>query len=1297
MNQEIFTALQNKLKVGNRRGVHLNAFAGNSRYKFDIARLSAIFKSLPERFILDLLTVRNLNFSFSIHDTESTDIDRRKPTSESRKNSFEHNPALEKLVDSIENLIFQNEVILSEKGVNTLAFGFPILVRRDMGDGQLSAAPILIWQVKMKPATQMNTWVISRSEDDPIYLNEVLINHLQNDSNVTINPIPEEMLEDGKIDKPELHSICTDLLSQLKISQNVDFLLNNYAEILPLKSKDEYETLLPEKGNALIEKSGILSLFEVQKQNIINDYNSLIKEFTPIETTPNSHFQSLTSIPTDPSQQNVLESLKSQQKILIQGPPGTGKSQTLTAILVNALENKQKTLVVCEKQTALEVLYNALQQKGLGRYCTMIKDAVTDRKLIVEAVRNLIDKADFKKESNAYPESALNEQVVALRKLSNSINAIHHKLNEPLLLGKNWTDIKALLMQYEREREELDLSAFSFQFTEEEFALLTPLWEQGASLYQRYAPYAQNQLLNPQKLTATNLFNTQQQLAECFKQYALQWETIQQLVNIYKSYYLHKRKEEFAQQLDTLAQYRNEYELLTATLSPTSEVYQTEKTKGFFYKLGALFSAEKKQVLKTQKRLRELSTAIKALSLHRNFSSIGISDNLLLNKIVIAEYSTAITQAQSDFDRKANEDFASLDLLNYYDRTFANTDLDKLVNEVKTLKNRIETDSWLNTVNFGNTFAEFEAFITRSLATYNSYQSDPAQPLVAQYEWYSFFQSLNDWQERLVLSLSKVTHWEASFLYAYYTLLLHHHADDSLNFQERSYTDFKQLLQRYASSQKDFIESYWDAQQRQAVKTFEERHKDLTVANLYNKRKSEKHSRLTLRQIAIKDTDLFTSFFPIILTTPDACCNLFEGKTFYFDNVVFDEASQLKLEDNLPAMLKGKTLIIAGDEHQMPPSNYFSKVFEGTAEDEDESEEDEVLTYKNAMLNIESLLDYALEYQFSKNHLDFHYRSKHPYLIDFSNHAFYNARLRPLPSTQKAIPISFTQVDGTFDEHINQEEAEAVVRILSEIEAREDGSYPSVGIATFNITQRNYIRKLILKKQNDPAEEAFREKVAALEQSGLFIKNLENIQGDERDIIILSVTYGKKKSGKFVQSFGPINFSKGYKLLNVIITRAKEHIYVCNSIPEEFLNSYKDALAQEGANNRRAVLYAYLAYARAVSKGNEAERKEILTTLDLYGHKHSDIGLREQSAFKEQVYRGFVEKYPEQRITMDYAFGGYTIDILLEPKEGKPIAVECLSKPIYNTELGYLEDLHKEAILSNAGFEYRRKWASVIF
>src|SRR5690606_16331060 len=188
-------------------------------------------------------------------------------------------------------------------------------------------------------------------------------------------------------------------------------------------------------------------------------------------------------------------------------------------------------------------------------------------------------------------------------------------------------------------------------------------------------------------------------------------------------------------------------------------------------------------------------------------------------------------------------------------------------------------------------------------------------------------------------------------------------------------------------------------------------------------------------------------------------------------------------------------------------------------------------------------------------------------------------------------------VNGVFQDYTNEEEANAVIEILEKIEPKTDGRYPSVGIATFNITQRNFIKRKIIQKQNETENEEFREKITALESSGLFIKNLENIQGDERDIIIISTTYGRKKDGKFIQSFGPINHTKGYKLLNVIITRAKEKIYICNSIPEEFYLNYSDELKQEKSNNRKAALYAYLAYCKAVSDGNEQKRLEILKEL----------------------------------------------------------------------------------------------------
>lgn len=1316
LTPEIFEAFQNKLKTGNRRGVHLNAIPGNSRYKLDLAQLSEIHKSLPEHFIVNLLTQKNVSFKFSIHDQmveeDSADSSRRTLSFEEDKEETqevenEESPTgaellkdetkdknKEKLSRSLENLIFQNEVIYSEKGVNSLGFGFPILIRKDVSDGQISASPLLIWSINIKPTNEMNTWEISRAEDDPIYLNEVLINHLQSDSGVILDQLSEEILADGKIDKPELFNICETILSQLKVTQNLDFIMNNYAEIPAIKTKAVYETLLPKKGDAFIIKSGIFSIFEVQKQNIINDYEVLKSNFKPLEDPAKLPFQSITSIETDPSQQGILESLKSQNKILIQGPPGTGKSQTLTAVLVNALENKQKTIVVCEKQTALEVLYNALHKMGYGRYCTMIKDSISDRKLVVNAVRNLIDPADFKKPMQLYSAQSLNDQIAEISGHQKNVNAVHRLLNTELLPEKNWSEIVGNLLEFKESNETLDLQDSIFSFSKEEFTEIEILLNEGESLFKEYEPFIASSFLNTEKLIQENFLSSLQNLDQSFEGYQKSWEEVQQLIREFQPVYVEKKKQEFGQNLQKLTSLINETEIMTSTLTSHSDEFLPEVTEGFFYKLGALFSSTKKRKIKNQKRLTAISSSIKEISLNPLFPIIEISGNLWNNKNEILNYRQKSELAQTQFLFNIEKNYESLDYLNLFDPAISGRETEAISQKIQNLKKSILNDRWIRNTDFGNTYPQTKEYLNNLFSTYSELRNHPSNPLLAEYNWFSFHHNLSTFQKDLLEKLYPLQNWKSSFLTAYFSILLKYHSDEKLNFNEQQYAEIIKKLKIFGFTQKSFIEQFWNTAQQEAVKNFEKNNKDITVANLYNKRSSINHTRLTLRQIAQKDTDLFTNFFPIILTTPDVCSNLFQNKNFYFDNVVFDEASQLKLEDNLPALLKGKNIIIAGDEHQMPPSNYFSKVFDGSVDDEYELEgENEIITYKNAMLNIESLLDFAMENNFEKNHLDFHYRSRHPYLIDFSNHAFYNSRLKPLPTQTQNKPIEFFQVDGIFDDHINTEEADKVLEILATIEPNKDGKYPSVGIATFNITQRNYIKRKIVHQINLPENELFKEKIQGLEEAGMFIKNLENIQGDERDIIIISTTYGRKPSGKFVQSFGPVNHSKGYKLLNVIITRAKEKIYICNSIPEEFFMNYKDAIEQEGANNRKAVFYAYLAYCKAVSDENETQRTEVLNVLDIYGHKASTEKDAETTSFINQIEEHLKEKFPDLKISKNHHFGGYILDLLIEKADHRSIIVECMSKEKYDGELGYLEDLHKAKILQNSGFEYVRIWS----
>jgi len=365
-----------------------------------------------------------------------------------------------------------------------------------------------------------------------------------------------------------------------------------------------------------------------------------------------------------------------------------------------------------------------------------------------------------------------------------------------------------------------------------------------------------------------------------------------------------------------------------------------------------------------------------------------------------------------------------------------------------------------------------------------------------------------------------------------------------------------------------------------------------------------------------------------------------------------------------------------------------------------EDEDEVVFDRNNIFLSCESLLDFANELKFDKRHLDFHYRSRHPYLIDFSNHAFYGRRLKPMPNNHNYTPISFIDVQGSFIDFVNEAEADKVLDILEyHIQPNDDGTYPSVGVATFNMQQRDLIQSKLVERQKLPEYDGFNAKMTALHSVGFFVKNLENIQGDERDIIILSTTYGPGADGKFVQRFGPVNQKvKGYKLLNVIITRAKTRIYVCSSIPADNIARYRECLLEEGSNNRAAVLYAYLAYARAVSNKDETARQAVLDALT-ENAVNSQLGLHGDAEDNQYLFEAFVQKelgkiYGHDKVKLKKSFAGLTLDVVVLPESGKPgVVIECDANKDHLSKEAYLLDYHRKKVMENQGYHFIRIWS----
>ncbi|MBK8353157.1 MAG: DEAD/DEAH box helicase family protein [Saprospirales bacterium] len=249
----------------------------------------------------------------------------------------------------------------------------------------------MIWYLNIEKDTRKNnTWTISRNEDQPLIFNELLKSHFESIEKIKTDEL-EILIENDFLNEKQLNIFCEQLLSKLNIPFQA---AENIATILPCTNKETIENIT--KETAWIRWSGVFGLYKMQKQSIIKDVENLINSESDGESesaNTRTFFEGevLSPIELDPSQENVLQQLKTHHKLIIQGPPGTGKSQTLTALITQALLNKQKILVVCEKRTAMEVLFNNLKLQNLHHLCALIEDVYIDRKKIVENVRQQIE------------------------------------------------------------------------------------------------------------------------------------------------------------------------------------------------------------------------------------------------------------------------------------------------------------------------------------------------------------------------------------------------------------------------------------------------------------------------------------------------------------------------------------------------------------------------------------------------------------------------------------------------------------------------------------------------------------------------------------------------------------------------------------------------------------------------------------------------------------------------------------------------------------------------------------------
>lgn len=421
-----------------------------------------------------------------------------------------------------------------------------------------------------------------------------------------------------------------------------------------------------------------------------------------------------------------------------------------------------------------------------------------------------------------------------------------------------------------------------------------------------------------------------------------------------------------------------------------------------------------------------------------------------------------------------------------------------------------------------------------------------------------------------------------------------------------------------------------------------------------------------LRQLFREMPETLRRLKPVVLMSPLSVARYLDPEIEPFDVVVFDEASQIPPWDAVGAIARGKQVVVVGDSKQLPPTTFFD-----TLGDEDVEEHDE-----QDLVDLESILDEMVAAGLPQLYLRWHYRSRHESLIAFSNHHYYENRLMTFPSpagSGDGLGVEWRPIpDGRYDRgrsRTNRAEADAVVAEL--LRCLETDPERSVGVVTFSMPQQRLVEDLldVARAQRPDLESAFGH------EDPPFVKNLENVQGDERDVMLFSIGYGPDEGGRVSMNFGAINRNGGERRLNVAVTRAKRRLVVFATLTAEHLDL--DRTRALGVAHLKSFL-AYAARGAVVLNPN-------LSAPERVSHP---------GAFESQV--AAVLREAGHTVHERIGVSEYRIDLgVVDPIQADRylIGIECDGRTYYESRTARERDKGRAQVLGHLGWRLTRVWA----
>lgn len=1144
------------------------------------------------------------------------------------------------LSQKLSDLYRQIKALEDETGVHDLYLGYPFL-SGTLFDGTFIQAPLFLFPIRLeKDNALMQKWVLHLEEGGP-QLNRTLFLALKKLNKLGFS---EDIFEEANTVASSMDfSEITAFLERQQLK--VQYTKTGLRRLKEYKAND-----IPEIANITLLENAVIGDFPQGGSSIVRDYDELINlsESSTLslvgelinsegdsfieggvlldeiekEEQPNIKEDILNLLQTDGSQEEILREVRHQKGLVVHGPPGTGKSQVIVNLITDALHQKKKILVVCQKRAALDVVYQRMNSLGLSDHVALVHDEKADRKELYQKISTVLEQNEVQ-----FAE-AVEELIHVTSRLHNQeqlLDTIAKALYERQPHGYRLYELYGKSKPIADSNKIIYLEGVADRLTKESLRdMMEALYTYG-EWYQQFGKETyplrhRKSFANfdmKMKLEVIEKLKTLIEKAEKATDYmealniekitpAYTWEVQQRLNKIYPDLDGNKGH--------TLQRLRIFWWTTVPGKSIIEEITNGEKFKGTSSSDWVNIKQSLKNMYNLASVTKDIADDMKALSLLIQEEQVKkLLDRVAQGDIPLKELNLLLEYLYRDFD----------------DLKLMDTFWVQASNDVKSVIHALQ----------GKQFEE-EQSLSES--------------------WVKIFRN------------SVFLHW--------------------IDQIEIKYPDVQKISTNEFGRIREAFANLLEEKRKVAAKYLIHEIKD-KVSLLHHEQgkntKELKHQTgkkrmiWPLRKLVNNFADKgLVDILPVWLASPEMVSSIFPLQEGLFDIVIFDEASQLTVESGIPSIYRGKQIVVAGDEKQLPPSNMFRA---GYADEEDEEDEKYDTDESVSLLNL-------AKRRFPEKILQWHYRSKYEELINFSNHAFYNGYVQMAPNVtpfSEPPALVWKRVDGRWLNQSNEVEALEVVTQLKHVLLEHPGK--TVGVITFNSKQQSKVLDVIdYAAANDEQFRVLYSELMAKElDERLFVKNIENVQGDERDIIIFSIGYAKNEEGKVYNRFGSLNQKGGENRLNVAVTRAKESIIVISSIEPEELN------VANASERGPKLLKSFLKYARAVSAGKVEEIRSVIQEINETVSTHVvEQSLHFDSPFEEQVYQQLRNLGYE--VTTQVGMSGYRIDMaVIHPNDRSRyiLGIECDGAMYHSSPNARERDVYRQRYLESRGWVIERIWS----